>query len=126
MTSEQQQQQACAELARRMGWTPPTSHDAPWPERFFYWLSPDGQSSQEDPPDYFTDPAASRELVAWLAADDARWQDFAHALYDALGKPQPHLFTGGGFYASLKPYLTAPPSVIARAACKALGVEVSE
>lgn len=117
--TEQQQRAASAELARRMGWTD------------IQWLSgcQQGrlQSFRIEPiPDYFTDAAASWELRLWLASDDARWQDFAHALYEALGRPQPHLFADGGFYASLKPYLTAEPSVIARAACKALGIEVSE
>ncbi len=51
-----EQQQACAELARRIGWREG--------EFAAIWFPPDGNLKrvQADPPDYFTDAAASREF----------------------------------------------------------------
>jgi hypothetical protein len=76
---------------------------------------------QADPPDYFTDAVASRELVTWLATDRDRMFEFCRALKVRLGVSN-GLFT----YELIEKVITAPLPVIARAACKALGIEVSE
>lgn len=113
MTNEQQQA-ACAELARRMGWTD------------IQWLSgcQQGrlQSSRLEPiPDPFDDPLASRELVKGLAADRDRMFEFCEALKVSLG-----LSNGMFAYEVIEKVITAPLPVIARAACKATGIEVEE
>ena len=118
LTTEQKQH-ICAELARRMGWTPPTSYDAPWPERFLYWLSPDGQSNQEEAPDSFTDAAASRALVEWLRKDECRFYDFAEILIEVEMKlPRQQMDWQEIVIAAM----TAPLETIALAAARALGI----
>ena len=109
--TEQQQREACAELARRMGWREG--------EFAGIWFPPDGDLKrvQADPPDYFTDHVASWELRLWLASDDDRWRKFT---YELFGKAE----IKGWDY--VRAGMTADPSVIANAACKSLGIKVSE
>ena len=130
----EQQQSACAELARRMGitiekrWQHVT--DSSW---CLYDLRLPGGTylgahcgSIEEAhallPDYFTDHAASRELVAWLAADDEilsqyikeLWRLSAEQIDNWKGRPD----------LRVKILTTPPLPVIARAACKALGIAI--
>jgi len=130
--TEQQQREACAELAQRMGW-----RLEPEVDNWFrqtgrqIWRHPVTLIERQLPPDYFTDPAASRELAAWLAADDARWFVFIRQLIKLIDWPtqSAHKIADATFaeIASEVRYLmTAPLPVIAKAACKALGIEVSE
>ena len=116
-----EQQRACAELARAMYPTaviePSSSgdgvdvriYDKPNETRSWYGFNP------------FNSPDASRELVMWLAEQP---HEIAYrfemifiriALNDANAELPTSLFA-----------LSAPPEAIARAACKALGIEVSE
>ena len=110
--TEQQQRAASAELARRMGWREG--------EFAAIWFPPDGNLKrvQADPPGYFTDPAASWELRLWLAADDARWAKLKQQLTALWGSAAEQDL--------IRFALTLPCKTIAEAACKALGIEVSE
>jgi predicted metal-binding protein len=110
--TEQQQRAASAELAQRIGWREG--------EFAAIWFPPDGNLKcvQADPPNYFTDPVASRELVLWLAKQERSIQrEFVFALREATDEAD--------LCYELR-LLTAHLPVIARAACKALGIEVSE
>jgi hypothetical protein len=128
--TEQQQRAASAELAQRMGitiekrWQHVT--DSSW--CLYDVRLPGGTylgahcGSIEEAhallPDYFTDHAASWELVAWLAKQDRGIQrEFVFSLREATNEVD--------LCYELR-LLTAEPSVIARAACRALGIEVEE
>ncbi len=67
-------------------------------------------------PDFTRDPAARDELVRWLAADDARWREFAFRLFDLVGAWPPQALDSVA-----RKLLTADPLVIARAAVEAIG-----
>lgn len=130
MTTEQQRE-ACAELARAMYPTaviePSSSgdgvdvrvYDKPNETRSWYGFNP------------FNSPEASRELVLWLAKQD---DDDIHSFICftleivsgdcALGWE--HLKSTGIKNEVIMKLLTAPLPAIAEAACKALGIEVSE
>ena len=151
-----EQQQACAELARRMGitiekrWQHVT--DSSW---CLYDLRLPGGTylgahcgSIEEAhallPDYFTDAETSRELVVWLAKQECTVGDQDHECYgDGLCLPfgrfialvsnswavDRFCFNGHRFEVSLSglsALLTLEPPTVARAACKALGIKVSE
>ena len=110
------------QLARRMGWI--------YSEQFRIWyLESDINSGQLKPPDPFTDAADNRALVAWLAADDARWARFDDALLDCLiedAEPikaisrQNEWLTTHQQWGRLK--LTAPLETITLAAARALKI----
>jgi hypothetical protein len=67
-----EQQRASAELARRMGWTQRHTTDIIAAKLAGDWIRPDGSFYDREgwPPGYFTDAAASRELVTWLAKQE--------------------------------------------------------
>lgn len=117
----EQQQAACAELARRIGWREG--------ELAGIWFPPDGNLKrvQTDPPEYFTNHAASRELVRWLAKTETL--DEVHRGYTFFAELMSKLDIDPDMEFPVEivmTALTAPLPVIARAACKALGIEVSE
>ena len=136
----EQQQSACAELARRMGWrTVQYRHIGTG--SCWKLINPRNEEVESAlasevaayfyAPDYFNSPVASRELMAWLAADDDRWFLFILQLIKLIDWPtqSAHKIADATFaeIASEVRYLmTAPLPIIARAACKALGIEVSE
>jgi hypothetical protein len=133
--TEQQQREACAQLARRMGitiekrWQHVT--DSSW---CLYDLRLPGGTylgahcgSIEEAhallPDYFNSPVASRELIVWLVAQPEQLRaQFERQIWILLSKDgsTKHGVTEVLFWIGL------PLPVIARAACKALGIEVSE
>lgn len=107
-----------ADLARAMGWT---VTDAcvlhPSPERC--WFSSDGRfKHQDDPPDPFANADDSREMVKWLAQDDARWVKFYYALEDSL-----KVIVGDLTFERGRKVMTAPLPVIAEAAWRAIQAE---
>ena len=136
--TEQQKREACAQLAQRMGitiekrWQHVT--DSSW--GLYDLRLPGGTylgahcSSIEEAhallPDYFTDPAASRELVTWLAKQEVIIKRrFIANLH--LGLSDACVFNDAPIDEDMiLEAMAAEPSAIARAACKALGVEVSE
>jgi len=132
--TEQQQRAANAELARRMGYTVKIVSG-----KFGLWRchKPNGESQSVcahisesqawfSAPDYFTDPAASRELVTWLAKQEVIIKRrFIANLHPGLSDAC--VFNDAPIDEDMiLEAMTAEPSVIARAACKALGIEVSE
>lgn len=128
--TEQQQREACAELARRMGWT--LESDGHWQS----WRSPDGGTRRNVRPshdefpvgNFFTDPAASRELVMWIFA-----QPYDVSRYFVAEVLQ-RLWPDSSIFISsvqvdihmIRDLLTVPLPVIARAACKALGIATED
>lgn len=114
-----------AELARRMGWTINEMRLG-----HFCLIAPDGSyrdcfhSEPEDVwecewlPDPFTNAAASRELVVWLYTQNVGISSsFSEALWKALSLDhEDHRWD------VVREIISAEPSVIARAACKALGI----
>lgn len=116
----EQQQAACADLARKMG-----IPESEWP---FKCLA-EHHLNDEDawcydccetitkrvPPNPYESADASRQLVAWLASDDDYWRKFT---YELFGKAE----IKGWDY--VRAGMTADLPIIARAACKALGIEV--
>ena len=134
--TEQQQREACAELARRMGWRVTEYHHEK-AGQCWELIFPDGRRRKgydseaaacEDVPDCFTDAAASRELVTWIFA-----QPYDVSRYFVAEVLQ-RLWPDSSIFISsvqvdihmIRDLLTVPLPVIARAACKALGIEVSE
>lgn len=136
--TEQQQREACAQLARRMGitiekrWQHVT--DSSW---CLYDLRLPGGTylgahcgSIEEAhallPDYFNSPVASRELVIWLAKQEVIVKRrFVANLHPGLSDAC--VFNDAPIDEDMiLEAMVAEPSVIARAACKALGIEVSE
>jgi hypothetical protein len=120
-----------AELARRMGIT-----ESQWRHR----CEVEGHSNDEQvwcydcceavrkspkvPPDYFNSPTASRELVAWLAKQEVVVKRrFIASLHSGLSDAC--VFANVPIDEDMiLEAMTAPPSVIARAACKALRIGV--
>lgn len=86
MTPEKQNE-IRAELARRMGWTACSGG----------WIAPDDRILP-DPPDPFTNAADNRALVAWLAADDARWLAFRKELLLCWVALPDDIVLGHGYY----------------------------
>lgn len=111
--TEQQQRAANAELARRMGWTVKIEGGKFNAAKKPSWYSPEGKYSPLGLPDYFNSPAASRELMVWLAKQDKDIQfDFIRIIDESIPDGTPYMIG----------ILTTPLPVIARAACKALGL----
>lgn len=121
-----EQQQACAELARAMYPTaviePSSSgdgidirvYDKPNETRSWYGFNP------------FNSPAASRELVLWLAKQEVIIKRrFIANLHPGLSDAC--VFNNAPIDEDMiLEAMAAEPSVIARAACKSLGIKVSE
>ena len=117
MTPEQQLA-IRAELARQMGWK--LAHDG-------YGLSPDYQIVPQPRalPDPFTSAKDKDALVAWLAADDARWLAFRKELLLCWVALPDDIVLGHGYYERW--LLTLPLETITLAAARALGIpEASE
>ena len=139
----EQQQAACnAGLAQAMGYQLRLTMDN-LPDA--HVIAPDGKRlSLSELPDYFTDAETSRELVVWLAKQECTVGDQDHECYgDGLCLPfgrfialvsnswavDRFCFNGHRFEVSLSglsALLTLEPPTVARAACKALGIKVSE
>lgn len=102
--TEQQRLTIRAELARRMGWK--LAHHG-------YGLSPDYPAVPQPRalPDPFTDAAAMRELVKWLAKNEEAAIEKFHRELQEIVEPSPICI------------LIAPLSVITLAAARALGIE---
>jgi hypothetical protein len=116
-----EQQRASAELARRMGWTQRHTTDIIAAKLAGDWIRPDGSFYDREgwPPDYFTNAAASRELVLWLAKQKGfEVERFNNLIADKV--------RDYGFQATPLQILAADLSVIARAACKALGIATED
>jgi hypothetical protein len=134
-----EQQRASAELARRAKGNAGLARAMGYQLRLTvdnlpdaHVITPDGKRlSLSELPDYFTDAAASRELMVWLAKqdDDDIHSFICFALESVTGDCElgwEHLKSTGIKNKVIMTLLTAEPSVIARAACKALGIEVGE
>lgn len=94
-------------LAEAIGYTQRPTTDLIAAELAGDWLKPDGSFYDNEPPDFANDPAASRELVQWLAKQDIFLQvRFEEELQ--LRRP------------SMIDYLTTSPFTIALAADAAL------
>ena len=77
MTKEKDRAEICAELARAMG-----IPEDQWPLRCD--SSKIVRQMERVPPDPFTDPAASRALVGWLATQSAEiWGNFSALVIDS-------------------------------------------
>ena len=112
--TEQQQREACAQLAQRMGWTEVVTNCVPP-----IGMRPPGLGCDLTYlPNPFTNRDDSAALVAWLAADDARWAKLKQQLTALWGSAAEQDL--------IRFALTLPCKTIAEAACKALGIEVSE
>lgn len=113
MTPEQQHH-ICTELARRMGWTTCSGG----------WIARDDRILP-DAPDPFTNAEDNRALVAWLAADDARWLAFRKELLLCWVALPDDIVLGHGYYERW--LLTLPLDAITLAAARALEIpEASE
>lgn len=94
--TENERRELNARLARAMGWT------------------------AVEPPDFTRDPAASRELVVWLAEQDyATWGQFSAFLLDAQMTLE--VQECGNWEDVTRAALTASPLLIAQAADAAIG-----
>lgn len=119
-----------ARLARQMGYAAVRSDSGS------FWLWKDGQqisvsgwAREEDcwldAPDPFTNAADNRALVAWLAADDARWLAFRKEILLCWAVLPDDVALSHGYYE--KWFLTLPYETITLAAARALGIpEASE
>jgi len=122
--TEQQQAASNAGLAQAMGYQLRLTMDN-LPDA--HVIAPDGKRlSLSELPDYFNDAAASRKLVAWLAAQEVIVKRrFIVSLHPGLSDAC--VFNDAPIDEDMiLEAMVAEPSVIARAACKALGIEVSE
>lgn len=117
--TEQKRKEICAELARRMGYFVAVlngKYGLQSASKIIYtrWREAENEAWM-DAPDPFTDAADNRELVKWLAADDARWQSFTYALWSFLPKDFNHDY--------VKAFALMSYEVITLAAAKTLGIE---
>lgn len=125
--TEQGQRQACAELAQRVKGNAGLARAMGYQLRLTtgnlpdaHVIAPDGKRlSLGELPDYFTDADASWKLRLWLASDDDRWRKFTYELFGLFEKTE----IKGWDY--VRAGMTADPSIIASAACKALGIQVN-
>ncbi len=119
--TEQERREMNEKLARAMGW----KKCDPYQWGSFCWFAPKGSERRKQPPDYTGDPAASRELVLWLAADRKKRERFVSALV-------PVRLTFTSTFMSVQEWaamvnqvasalMTADPLIIARAAAEAVG-----
>lgn len=78
------------------------------------WKSPEDDTANwlhwSEPPDCFINAADNRALVAWMAADDERWERFLDEFQITAGT-------------LIKVIMTAPLDTITLAAAKALGIQ---
>lgn len=104
-------QQVNAALARAMGWR----YDPAYVQR--PWVAPSEIPTfhYSQPPNFYEDAAASRELVLWFSKSD-RWPSFLMALNDLLDVSSD--FTQ---WEDFIPYFTAPLPTLAEAAFAAIG-----
>lgn len=116
--SEPTRQEKCADLARAMGWRQGESSGV--------WFSPANAPEicvYDEPPNPYESAEDKDKLVAWLAADDARWKEFDDRLLMALSL-QPLVgfdSTNVGFLRMVRRMaMTAPLPVIADAAWLAI------
>lgn len=116
--------EACAELARRIGWVP---DDTPGSFTYKLWRSPNPTRSypgnwQECPPDFFTSRDGAAELVAWLAGPSAillfNHQFNKEVRWLSINAAEGNDITVGA--------LLLTPEQITLAACEALGIEVED
>lgn len=124
--SEPTRQQKCADLARAMG-----IPESEWPHKCFaekHQMDNDGgnawcymcemmaDNSERVPPNPYESADDKDALLAWLAADQRRWERFAFKLFEYLG------IWDGSFKLTdiAKATMTAPLPVIADAAWLAL------
>lgn len=138
--TDEQRLQIRAELARAMGYS--VIKDG----SYFYLLDRHGSREENadgyaigstceaeawmNAPNPFTNAADNRALVAWLAADDARWGKFDDALLDAIldaNQEQVNLISKQNEWLNTAQQwtrlkITAPLDTITLAAAKALGI----
>jgi hypothetical protein len=130
MSNKLTRQQACAELARRVG-AITRFNESGMPE-FFYVAKSGWNGYVEWNP--FTDHAAAHELVVWLQnarfkgepvepRPARRWHAFLWQLYAVLGITGPNMLPYEDLIARL---MAATPEQIACAACDTLGIEVND
>ncbi len=126
--TEQERREINETLARARGWRWP---DCPQGQRLDKWLSlrqqdgrmlPPGKKLQKDlsmPPDFTRDPAASRELVGWLAntQEPEVIQAFAARVRTAVSPFTPKMIS----LTEAVWMMAADPLTIARAAREAIG-----
>lgn len=123
--TEQQKQHICAELARAMGWDFIASSSEIALPGDGEWYTPFGRAYGNEPPDPFTDAAASRALVEWATESDRRSADFFKALCILLDIIPTWIegYSGPVYSPSeVKRIMTAPLETIALAAARALGI----
>lgn len=124
--TEQQKQHICAELARAMGWDFIASSSEIALPGDGEWYTPFGRAYGNEPPDPFTDAAASRALLIWLGQQsDAIMDMFANGLMLSLKETCDAAKSGDGVFwgNEIIALMTAPLEAIVQAACAALGIE---
>lgn len=139
--NNEQRLQVRAELARAMEWTNITG-DAGFPPETTKELAYCSEAFKKaicgqmkrQIPDPFTNAADNRALVAWMAADDARWELFDDALLDVIldtNQEQVNLISRQNEWLNTAQQwtrlkITAPLDTITLAAAKALGIQGAE
>ena len=133
--SEPTQQQKCADLARKMN-----IPESEWPYKCFaekHQMDNDGgnawcytcemmaDNSERVPPNPYESAADKDALVAWLAADDARWFVFIRKLIKLINWPSQSRqeMTDATFpkiVSEVKHLMTAPREIMADAAWVAI------
>lgn len=109
--------EACAALAYKLGWTRNGNVDT---VAYEMWKDPAGRLHNE-PPDYFTDLRAARELVAWLATPESGVDRTAFGQGLAV---LADIDPDDKFAFKIIHSLLATPEQITLAACRALGIEI--
>lgn len=118
--------EACAGLARRMGWTHPEFKGEILTDA---WLSPSGRM-EDALPDFFNSRDAAAELVEWVSTQDGSFvTEFCEKLdIEILALPFYSGFAGKLSMSTLRRFcfLLATPEQITLAGCAALGIEVED
>ncbi len=103
-------EQACAELAKRTGWTQVENGTGYAP----------GNSWPQYVPSYFTDHAEARELAEWFAMRGSEdWDKFAIALMTIR-----NVTPDNNLRRFMKQWLLTEPHEIAAAACEVFGIKL--
>jgi hypothetical protein len=118
MNNKLTRQQACEELARRMGWAEIENGTG----------IPPHENRVQSIPDYFADHAAAHELVVWFASlDTFQSVKFLNRITDILQDAEDQAVPDRSRRRhSTYLALLATPAEKTRAACDVLGIELEE